>query len=159
MQLAKMLRYLSYTSLCDATFVLFLVSWLVTRQIGLFLVIKTSYVEAPKYIPFEWAPEKGRYLTETAYYTFIGMLSILWILCAVWFGTALNVALRVVRGLGAEDSRSDDEDECGASGELELDECAALLEQVPQLVGTSVTSEFNEPRLDGQTNYDLKKRK
>jgi hypothetical protein len=36
--LAKMLRYLGLTTLTDATFVAFLLSWLVTRQIGLLLV-------------------------------------------------------------------------------------------------------------------------
>lgn len=106
-----MCRYLSLTTACDITFVVFLFAWLFSRQIGLAMVIRTSYVEAPKYIPFKWDPKNGMYLTKTTYYGFIGMLVVLWILASIWFYTACMVAVRVVRGLGAEDTRSDGEDE------------------------------------------------
>ncbi|WVO21824.1 uncharacterized protein IAS62_003138 [Cryptococcus decagattii] len=101
-------------------------SWFITRQI----------------IPFEWAPEQGRFLTYRVYIGFVAMLSILWILATAWFYMACNVAIRVVRGMGAEDSRSDDEDE---------DEEDAL-EQVPESVGTSTATKSQE-------EADLRRRK
>jgi acyl-CoA-dependent ceramide synthase len=96
---------------CDIAFVVFLVMWIVTRQVGLFLVIKSAYVEAPKFIPFKWAPEEGMYLTKPIYYGFVGLLTILLVLCTMWFYMAIMVAVRVVTGKGAEDVRSDSEEE------------------------------------------------
>ncbi|KIR37523.1 acyl-CoA-dependent ceramide synthase [Cryptococcus deuterogattii 99/473] len=139
--LAKMFRYLSLSTLCDLTFVVFLISWFITRQVGLFLVIRTSYLDAPKFIPFEWAPEQGRFLTYRVYIGFVAMLSILWILATAWFYMACNVAIRVVRGMGAEDSRSDED-------ESEED----ALEQVPESVGTSTATKSEQ-------EADLRKRK
>ncbi|OXG32937.1 acyl-CoA-dependent ceramide synthase [Cryptococcus neoformans Ze90-1] len=138
--LAKMFRYLSLSTLCDLTFVVFLISWFITREAGLFLVIRSTYVDAPKFIPFEWAPEQGRFLTYRVYLGFVAMLSILWILATAWFYMACNVAIRVVRGMGAEDSRSDDESEEDA------------LEQVPESVGTSTATR-------SEVEEDLRKRK
>lgn len=101
---------MAFSRACDAAFVVFLVSWIVTRQVGLFLVIKSAAIEAPKYIAFKWDPEHGHYLTKGMYYSFIILLSILLVLCTVWFYMAIMVAVRVVRGQGAEDTRSDSED-------------------------------------------------
>lgn len=101
---------MSLSTACDAAFVLFLVSWIATRQVGLFLVLKSVVSEAPKYIEFKWDPANGHYMTLGIYYGFIAMLSILLVLCTVWFYMALMVAVRVVRGQGAEDTRSDSEE-------------------------------------------------
>lgn len=72
------------------------------------------------------------------------MLVVLYILAGIWFYMAFMVALRVVRGLGAEDSRSDDE---GEEEEVEL------LEKVPQVNGLMGESTARE------NNSDLRKRK
>ncbi|WWC85313.1 uncharacterized protein L201_000175 [Kwoniella dendrophila CBS 6074] len=144
--LAKMLRYLQFTQACDMTFVIFLISWLFSREIGLFLVIKTSYFDAPKFIKFKWSPSTGQYLTYKTYISFIGLVSLLWILATVWFYMACRVAVKVVKGEGAEDSRSDDEDEIGNEIEDENDSIdlddddIKLLDQVPQSVGTTTNS-------------------
>lgn len=106
-----MFRYLSLTSLCDGTFVIFLVSWLFTRQIGLAYVIYTSWFDLPKIMPYRWSPATEYYLTVPIQNTFLAMLVLLLALASVWFYMACRVAVRVLRGLGAEDSRSDDEDE------------------------------------------------
>ena len=135
-----MFRYLSRTTACDVTFVVFLLAWLFSRQIGLALVIRTCYFDAPNYIPFKWDPANGMYLTKTTYYGFIGMLCVLWTLATIWFYMALMVAVRVIRGLGAEDVRSDDEDE-GEEDELD---------KVPESAAVSVNK---------GTNGDLRKRR
>lgn len=119
-----MFRYLSFTTLCDTTFVLFLLSWLATRQIGLFLVIRTSYRDAPQLIPFQWDPANGLFLNTQTYWGFIGMISALYVMASVWFAMATKVAWRVVSGQGAEDSRSDEGDESDA------EERAAELERM-----------------------------
>ena len=118
MQLAKLFRYLSLSTLCDLTFVIFLLGWLVSRQIGLAFVIYTSYHHAPRFIAFRWSPAAGEYLTKTTYWGFISAQVFLYCLASVWFYMACMVAVRVVTGQGAEDSRSDEGfDEDSESGQ------------------------------------------
>ena len=140
-QLAKMLRYLEFSTACDITFIIFLVAWLFTRQIGLAMVINTCYNDAPRFIPFKWDPSGGMYLTKATYYGFIGLITILLVLASVWFYMACSVAIRVIRGLGAEDSRSDDE------GEEDDDS----LNKVPEMAAPSV--------LDKPVENGVRKRK
>ena len=110
-QTAKCLRYIHLTTLCDTTFVLFLTSWLFTRQIGLPYIIYTTYNHLPYYVPFKWAPAEGLFLSKATWAMFVVMQSTLLVMCTIWFTMAVRVAVRVVRGQGAEDSRSDEEDE------------------------------------------------
>ncbi|WOO81050.1 Sphingosine N-acyltransferase lag1 [Vanrija pseudolonga] len=109
--LAKILRYMDFATACDATFVMFLLVWVFSRQIGLFLVTRSAYVQAPKFLPFEHNPAKGYYFSRNAWIMFVCMLSLLLCLCTLWFYMAVMVAVRVVRGQGAADVRSDDEDD------------------------------------------------
>lgn len=108
-QLAKMLRYLGLTTATDITFVLFLVSWLITRQIGFFGLFLSTMIKAPQFLDMRWEPENGYYANWTVLRTFQVLLGLLQVMSAIWFFLACRVAYRVVRGLGAEDSRSDDE--------------------------------------------------
>jgi acyl-CoA-dependent ceramide synthase len=115
-----MLRYLSLFTLCDTTFVLFLVSWLLTRQIGLSYMIYTAWVDAPRLNTYKWDPATEHYMTENSLNVFIGMEIILLGLATTWFYMACKVAVRVVTGQGAEDVRSDDEDEVDLDGKSGL---------------------------------------
>lgn len=72
-----MLRYLSYTTLCDATFVVFLLSWLLTRHVLFGRVLISYWRDAPKHMPLVWNPEAGRYMTENTYTIFNGLLIML----------------------------------------------------------------------------------
>lgn len=59
-----MMRYLNVRQLlCDLTFGLYLVSWLVTRHILFVIVVISTIVQAPKVVPFHWDPSAGRYFT------------------------------------------------------------------------------------------------
>ncbi|KAI0368088.1 longevity assurance proteins LAG1/LAC1 [Pilatotrama ljubarskyi] len=107
--LAKMLRYLGFTTLCDATFVVFLLSWLVTRHVLFLLVIKATW-EAWYIVPRIWNPPTGHYMTKKVYFGFFGMLVTMQIIQLVWFWMICRVAYRVVSGQGAEDTRSDEEE-------------------------------------------------
>ena len=142
-----MFRYLSLTTLCDATFVIFLVSWLFTRQCGLVFVLQSIYRGSPKHLEFGYNPSQGYYYDENILLCFGGMLVILLCLTTVWFYMACMVAVRVLRGLGAEDSRSDDEDEEGESA----------LEDVPEVHTTTMAT---KPVENGtESAGDLKKRR
>lgn len=160
MQMAKMLRYLSHTTLCDLAFVVFLISWFVSRQIGLFLIIRTLWVDAAKYITLEWSPSEGKYLDRTTFWAFFILLSLLYVLATMWFCMAMVVAVRVVRGLGAEDIREedvsggddDDSDDVAAVGDGHVAE--KDLDAVPPSVGT--TSAASKV---GNGSADLKKRR
>jgi acyl-CoA-dependent ceramide synthase len=103
-----MLRYLSLPT--DVVFGAFLVSWLFTRQIGFFLVLVSTYRQSTQYIPYGWDPKSGYFWTPTVWATFVGLLGALQVFNCIWFWMVSRVAYRVVKGLSAEDTRSDDEE-------------------------------------------------
>ncbi|KAM5540340.1 hypothetical protein V8D89_005798 [Ganoderma adspersum] len=107
--LAKMLRYLGMSTLCDLAFVVFMLSWFFTRHVLFMLVIKATW-EAWYVIPRVWDPSRGHFLTTEIYYAFFCMLVALQVIQLVWFTQICRVAYRVVAGEGAEDTRSDDEE-------------------------------------------------
>ncbi|KAI0772573.1 longevity assurance proteins LAG1/LAC1 [Irpex lacteus] len=107
--LAKMLRYLGFSTLCDLTFVLFMGSWLVTRHFLFVLAIISAYTDAKRIISPVWDPPTGRFMTEEVLAGFSAMLVSLQIIQLVWFWMVCRVAYKVVTGQGAEDSRSDEE--------------------------------------------------
>ncbi|CDO71382.1 hypothetical protein BN946_scf184908.g140 [Trametes cinnabarina] len=110
--LAKMFRYLGMSTVCDATFVLFLSSWFVTRHVLFLLVIKATWT-AWFTVPRVWDPERGQFMTKKTYFGFFTMLVALQIIQLIWFWMICRVAYRVVTGQGAEDTRSDDEGDDG----------------------------------------------
>ncbi len=68
-----MFRYLGMTTICDATFVVFLLSWLVTRHVLFVLVIIATW-KAQYTIPRIRDPSRGFVMTKESYLTFFGML-------------------------------------------------------------------------------------
>jgi len=108
---AKMLRYSQFPMLCDTVFGLWMVSWFVTRHLLFIWVMWSAYAEAPQLIPFDWIPEREYWLTEPVYYVFLSLLVALQCLQIFWFTIIIQVAYRVVNGQGADDTRSDDEDD------------------------------------------------
>ncbi|CAL1701061.1 unnamed protein product [Somion occarium] len=109
--LAKMLRYLSFSTLCDLTSVCFVVSWIVTRHALFLLVIKSTYWDALRIVPPLWDAERGFYITKSVIMSFNVMLTALQILQLMWFYLICRVAWRVIKGEGAQDERSDSEAE------------------------------------------------
>ncbi|KAI0321800.1 longevity assurance proteins LAG1/LAC1 [Amylostereum chailletii] len=110
---AKMLRYLGYQTLCDGAFISFMISWLYTRTYLFTRVVISTSVDAPRILPFDWRPEEGFYFTKEAHMGFMALLISLEILQVFWCYLIFSVAYRVATGQGADDSRSDDEDENG----------------------------------------------
>ncbi|KAH9938321.1 longevity assurance proteins LAG1/LAC1 [Fomitopsis serialis] len=106
--LAKMFRYMALSTLCDLTFVWFMVSWAVTRH-WLFVLAILSAWSAMAVDPPLWDPVYGYFMTSPAILTFLSMLVALEVIQAMWFWLICRVAYRVISGKGAEDERSDDE--------------------------------------------------
>jgi len=109
--LAKMLRYLQYQTACDAAFLWWMLSWFVTRHVLFCKVIASAYWDAPNQIEFGWSPERGHWLTKEVHKVFVSLLVVLEIIQSIWSYLIFGVAYRVLKGEGADDSRSDDEGE------------------------------------------------
>jgi len=106
---AKMLRYLSFQTACDVTFVCWMLSWFFTRHVLFCKVIASTYWDAPTHIEFGWWPERSYWFTKEVHSVFVSLLIILEVIQSIWSYLILRVAYRVLRGEGADDSRSDDE--------------------------------------------------
>lgn len=109
--LAKMLRYLSYQVACDAIFVWWMLSWFVTRHVLFCKVIASTYRDIPTQVEFGWWPERGYWLTKEVHMVLVALLVILEMIQSIWSYLIIGVAYRVLKGEGADDSRSDDEGE------------------------------------------------
>ncbi|TDL29521.1 longevity assurance proteins LAG1/LAC1 [Rickenella mellea] len=108
--LAKMLKYIGFNTLCDATFTWFLLSWLVTRHILFMRVIWAAFMHTPYLRSETWAQDRTLYLSYDVWVAFIVLLVALQIIQMIWFWMICRVAWKVISGQGAEDTRSDDED-------------------------------------------------
>ena len=135
--LAKILKYLKFTTLCDATFGVFMVMWLVTRHMLYLAVCWSIYAHIPEEIQYGCyrggdlnlegplaVPNDFDHLTQPfrdpeglvcwnngIKWVFLGLLLALQCVLLFWFSMILKVAYKVVSGEGADDTRSDDEDD------------------------------------------------
>lgn len=136
-QTAKVLKYLRYRTACDIAFGVFMLQWFALRHCAYLAICWSIVVDLPNYIPAGCytgpntnlrgpfpSPDSWLVLLEpfrdpagTLCHTdslatiFLTMLIMLQVLLAIWFGMIINVAYKVITGAGAEDVRSDDEDE------------------------------------------------
>lgn len=134
-QAAKCLKYAGYTTLCDIMFGVFMLSWLLARHFVYVMVCWSVYAHTPEIMPSACfrgtndhligpeAPPPGlSYLIEpflsstgrvcyndTVKWAFLAPLLALQGITIYWFTMIVRVAMKVLRGDGAEDSRSDDE--------------------------------------------------
>lgn len=135
--LAKILKYLHLQLVCDIAFGVFMVTWFVARHVLYMWVCWSIYAHIPREIrygcykgsvhdldgPFP-TPDDWDHLTQpfrdpvglvcwnnNIKWGFLGMLLALQCVMLVWFVSIVRVAYKVITGKGAEDSRSDDEDE------------------------------------------------
>lgn len=112
LSLAKMLNYLGGGWACDATFVIFVISWIFTRHYVFVKIIWSIYVYMPTDIPFNWKPEEGWMASRPLWTLFLTLLSVLQILLVFWLWLILKTMWCLFMGYGARDERSDtDEDE------------------------------------------------
>lgn len=109
-QLAKMSKYLAIPLAPDVLFVIFLVSWFITRQVLLLKIVLAVTFDMPKQLDLIWDPSRERYVTYNSCLFFAISLWLLYAMLCVWFWMGCKVAYNVVRGQGAEDTRSDGEE-------------------------------------------------
>ncbi|KAI9481519.1 MAG: TLC domain-containing protein [Benjaminiella poitrasii] len=109
--LAKVLKYIGFSLICDITFGIFALSWPITRH-GLFtMIIWATAVEPTKYLDMKWEPEKGKYFTPFTQKIYLFLFLLLNTIMVYWFLMIVNVIVRVLQGRNAEDTRSDDEED------------------------------------------------
>lgn len=166
LQMAKMLKYLNFETACNVAFGVFLATWFAARHVIYMTVVWTTYKIVPAVMP--WGCRSGvtgEMLDMPAYpdawghlfwpfqditnpicmnfrikWIFLGMLLFLQVLSIVWFTMIMRVAINVVRGGSAEDTRSDDEEEADAVDEAPKE---ALSVQGP-------SSDLGKRRLSGR---------
>ncbi|KAA1066802.1 sphingosine N-acyltransferase lag1 [Puccinia graminis f. sp. tritici] len=114
---AKMLNYLKVGIVGDASFLVFVFSWIYTRHYVLLRIIFAIYKDLPQDIEFTWNPSKGQIASRSLWIAFLSLLSALEILLMIWLFMILKVLWKVVRGHAPEDTRSDTEDTDDEAGE------------------------------------------
>ncbi|KAK2051828.1 TLC domain-containing protein [Colletotrichum caudatum] len=136
--LAKCLKYVGFTTLCDAVFGVFLFVWAWTRHVLYLMVCWSVYYDLPRSLeqpcfrgpaedvvgPFQPPEEGWSHLLEpfvdpkgTVCMTngttkgFLTFLLALEVVICVWSFLIIRVTIRVLKGASAEDVRSDVEEE------------------------------------------------
>ncbi|KAK1758106.1 TLC domain-containing protein [Echria macrotheca] len=155
---AKCLKYTGYNTLCDCMFGVFMISWFFARHVFYIMVCYSVWVQTPEIMPtgcykgangnisgpFDVPTDRGLlYLLEplwnseglvcynnTVKWSFLSMLLFLQALTIMWFSMIIRVAIKVISGDGAEDSRSDDECDELEDEEVVYEEAQPLEEEV-----------------------------
>lgn len=156
-QVAKCLKYLGFKTLCDVAFGVFMLAWFFARHVLYVAVCYSVWAHTPVLVPYAcfsgsnadlagpFDPPESRglmYLLDpllshdklvcynnTVKWCFLSALLFLQGITLFWFGMIIKVAVGVLKGQGAEDSRSGDEMEDGEESEDELEEEVAPLEE------------------------------
>ncbi|KAK9496002.1 TLC domain-containing protein [Lipomyces doorenjongii] len=148
---AKMLKYLGHQTLCDIMFGVFILTWIISRHVLYVKLMWSAMFDSHKLIGYQcffeplddvvsvgdamsssgsnktrmWLGEEQCF-TEIMQFSFVSLLWVLQGIMLMWFYMIIKVAVRVLSGSGADDSRSDDEDEDGEATEEFDDEKAEL---------------------------------
>ncbi|KAL8654672.1 MAG: hypothetical protein Q9210_001362 [Variospora velana] len=142
---AKILKYMHFQKACDVAFGAFMLVWFLARHVSFLTVCYSIYAEIPQEITYGCyrgsnarlegpldVPNDVDHLTQpfrdpqglvcwnnNIKWAFLSTLLALQVILLIWGVMIVRVALKVVRGRGAEDSRSDDEDEDSSGDEEE----------------------------------------
>jgi len=132
-----MLKYLRFQMACDIAFGLFILVWVIARHLLYPRLCWSLYADSPEIINYGcfWGPASGLHgpidppdrfshliqpfrdpegivcWNDKIKWSFMVALLALQVVLLLWFCMIVQVALRVLRGGQAEDSRSDDEGE------------------------------------------------
>ncbi|EFX04155.1 longevity-assurance protein [Grosmannia clavigera kw1407] len=157
--LAKCLKYIGFTTVCDVVFGVFVVVWVMTRHVFYLMICWSVYRDLPRIVavpcyrgtagdlqgPFPAPKEGWSHLLEPFYdptgmvcftngirTAFLVFLLALELVICVWTFFILRVSVRVLKGGNAEDVRSDDEAEAKAETEeqSEYEEIEPLEQEV-----------------------------
>jgi hypothetical protein len=104
-----MLNYMQVGPIGDASFLVFVASWIYTRHYILFRIIFSIYKYVPQDIEFIWDPSSGRLASHSLWLAFLGLLIALEAILMIWLFMIFKVLWKVIRGHSPEDTRSDSE--------------------------------------------------
>lgn len=144
---------MGYSKICDIVFGLFMVTWVIARHVIFMVVVYSLYAHSDTVSlpgcyhgktgfitgPFP-PPDKFGHLLEpffdqegivcwtgTVKWGFLIALLFLQVLTLVWFSMIVKVAVKVLKGGQADDTRSDDEDEDEGIEEENVDTTESLV--------------------------------
>ena len=92
----------------DAVFAIFIVAWIITRNVLYPILLWSVIFELPRLVPYGWRPRDGYFNSFASHHAFCGLLLALQVLIVVWFTMICRVAYRAITGQGAvDDTRSE----------------------------------------------------
>ena len=111
LSIAKLFKYMGFSTFCDVLFAIFMLVWIITRHVGYAFVWWSCFKDAPALISFtnQLDLASGHMLTRTTYVFFLILLTALQAILLIWFSMIVNIAVRVLTQQGAVDTRSDDD--------------------------------------------------
>jgi len=111
LSIAKLFKYMGFSTFCDVLFTIFMLVWIITRHVGYAFVWWSCFKDAPALISFtnQLDLASGHMLTRTTYVFFLILLTALQAILLIWFSMIVNIAVRVLTQQGAVDTRSDDD--------------------------------------------------
>lgn len=109
--LAKMVKYVNLPNVADGLFGLFLLAWIVTRQIFFPIMVYSVIFDISLYVPHVWDPSTGRFFPFPAHVGFAILLCGLQVMMCIWLYMILRVVVKVLKGGNADDVRSDSEED------------------------------------------------
>lgn len=84
MQLAKLFKYTNRPQAADATFAVFLVTWIATRHVVFGRIMWSVYFESGRYLPWDWRPRDGYFHSYEMVTIFAVLLTALQVLLCIW---------------------------------------------------------------------------
>ncbi|KAK2022910.1 TLC domain-containing protein [Colletotrichum zoysiae] len=151
--LAKCLKYIGFTTLCDVVFGVFLLVWVWTRHVFYLMTCWSVFHDLPRslhqpcfrgpagavegpFSPPDWShllepfkdPAGTVCMTDGITKGFLAFLLALEVVICVWSFFIIRVTVRVLKGASAEDVRSDVEED--GEGETAYDGAGAIEEDV-----------------------------
>lgn len=101
---------MKWETTCTILFVLFFISWIITRHVLFGIIIYSVCVHPQKHIIKCWDYEKSCYYSRPIIKTFIAFLLSLQLLMFVWLKMIIRIVVMVLKGKDPQDIRSDDEE-------------------------------------------------
>ncbi|KAF9928539.1 sphingosine N-acyltransferase lag1 [Mortierella alpina] len=107
--IAKVLKYLGYSTICDAFFGLFVASWVITRHYLFPLMIMLFYNKPQQFLDTAWDLENSKFLTVNVQSILLVLLLGLECILCYWLFMISKVIYQMFNGAAANDNRSHDE--------------------------------------------------
>jgi len=109
--LAKVFGYVQMGSTRDKIFIIFVVAWIVSRQIWLPIMVYSVWADLPVVVGFNYDPTVGHFLSYNLWLFYVIFLTTLCLLMWFWLYLILRIVYNsVILKKGVSDVRSSDEE-------------------------------------------------